>query len=45
MVFRPQYNESLFKEIHDQVGPMRDIIKRAKASGLDQPLPFRYSIK
>ena len=37
MVYNTRYDESLWKYIREQTGPMQDVIKHTKASGLDLP--------
>ena len=45
MVYNPQYDKARWKRFRDQVGHMRNIIKRAKASRLNLPLSPRDALK
>ena len=45
MVYNPRYDKARWKRFHDQVGHMRNIIKRAKASRLNLPLSPRDALK
>ena len=38
MVYHPRYYKALWKGLIDREGPMCNVMKRAKASGLDLPL-------
>ena len=35
MVYNTHYDKALWKGLHDQAGPLHDVIKCAKVSGLD----------
>ena len=45
MVYNPCYDKAYWKGIRDQAGPMRDIIKHTKASGLDRPQSPQDTLK